>query len=271
MSIDAPSISAGDPDRSRPLDRYICVLELLTAFPEGLPLVEVADALSLHKATTHRLLKALAESGLVAGGTHRGHRYQLGKRFQRLLHSGSDDGQVDVLARPHLRALTSDTGETSYLTRLRGNRVHMVSYEAPEARWRDYVRPGLEAPPHAGASAKAIFAFQDKSIVDQALSGPLAALTSHTHTDRKWVHAEYGRVRKQGYATCVNEVNEGLGAIAVPIEIPEVGVIYSVGLTAPVQRIMGPSFKKYLARVRIAADGLGRALHFTRPADREND
>ncbi len=255
---------AHDAERSRPLDRYVCVLELLAAFPEGLPLIEVAEALSLHKATAHRLLKALAETGLVTSGTHRGHRYQLGQRFQQLLQAGSDDGQVDVLSRPHLHSLTADTGETSYITRLRGARVHMVSYEAPEARWRDYVRPGLEAPPHAGASAKAILAFQNEAIIVRALSGTLPALTAHTHTDVRWVRAEYARVRKQDYATCESEVNEGLGAIAVPIRLPTVGVMYSVGLTGPLQRIMGNTFKKHLGRLRQAAEGLSHALDLTR-------
>jgi DNA-binding IclR family transcriptional regulator len=46
-------------------------------------------------------------------------------------------------------------------------------------------------------------------------------LTKNTKTDRAGIDREYAQVRKQNYATCWDEMEIGLGAIAVPISLPD--------------------------------------------------
>ncbi|MEK0095314.1 helix-turn-helix domain-containing protein, partial [Bordetella pertussis] len=49
-----------------PLERYIRMLELLTAFPDGLALSELSAMIELPKASAHRLIKTLQELELAA-------------------------------------------------------------------------------------------------------------------------------------------------------------------------------------------------------------
>ena len=110
--------------------------------------------------------------------------------------------------------------------------------EAPDTPWRGFVLPGKHMPPHAAASAKAILAFQSDATIDAALAPPLPKLASRTRTDPAMIREEYEAVRKQGYATCLAEIDDGLAALGVPVPVPHLGVVYSLGVTGPLQRVV---------------------------------
>ncbi|WP_271627690.1 IclR family transcriptional regulator [Bradyrhizobium sp. CCBAU 11445] len=245
-------------DRSGPLDRYMQILEVLAAFPAALTLVDVAELLELPKTTAHRLLKGLVRSGLAEGGGNR--PYEIGERLVRLLHASADDGWVTSLVRPHLRALTDRTGETCYVTRLIGARIFVAASTSPDARWRGYVQPGNEMPINAAASAKAIMAYQERRIVEEALSHEWPMLTANTRRDRGWIEDQLAQTRTRGYATCIGEIDEGLAAIAVPIKLASGVVLHSVAMTGPLQRIMNEQLDERLKALREVAAALGTTL-----------
>ena len=244
---------------SGPLDRYMQVLELLAAFPGTLTLADVAALLELPKTTAHRLLKGLVRAGLAKDGVG-GRPYHLGDRLIRLLHAGADDGWLAALAGPYLQRLTEATTETCYLTRLIGARVVVAISQSPDARWRGYVQPGLEMPINASAAAKAIMAYQNEALLAEALSHDLPMLTTNTRNDRAWIEQELDETRRRGYATCIGEIDEGLAAIGVPIVLSNGAVFHSIGMTGPLQRIMGEQLSDRLAALNDAAAALGNVL-----------
>jgi DNA-binding IclR family transcriptional regulator len=242
-----------------PLDRYMQVLELLAAFPGALTLAEVAALLEFPKTTAHRLLKGLVRAGLAKDGVG-GRTYHLGDRLIRLLHAGADDGWLAALAGPHLQRLTETSTETCYLTRLIGARVVVAISQSPDARWRGYVQPGLEMPINASAAAKAIMAYQSQTLLAEALSHDLPTLTVNTRNDREWIEHELRETRRRGYATCIGEIDEGLAAIAVPVVLSDSAVFHSIGMTGPLQRIMGEQLPDRLAALNETAAALGKVL-----------
>lgn len=246
---------------SGPLSRYMSLLELVAAFPGALILTDVSVLSGLPKTTAHRLLTGLSRAGLIEGGGRNG-GYRVGDRLVRLLHNSAADGWISALARPHLETLRARVKETSYLCRIVGHRIQVVTSEAPESHWRSYVQPNIEMAPHAAATAKAILAFQDEAIIDKALAEPLPRLTARTVTDPKTVRRTYAKVRREGFATCVSEIDEGLGALGVPVREPGGRVLYSVGVTGPVQRIMGEGLDERIAYLREAAAALSETLAF---------
>lgn len=235
------------------------LLELLAAFPGTLILTDVAALSGLPKTTAHRLLTGLARAGLVEGGGRSG-AYRLGDRLVRLLHNSAADGWITALVQPHLESLTARVGETSYLCRIVGHRVQVVVSEAPSAQWRTFVQPRVEMAPHAAATAKIILAFQDEALVEKALAGPLEKMTAHTVTDPARIRRTYAKAREDGYATCVSEIDEGLGALGVPVREAKGRVLYSLGVTGPVQRIMDEGREKRLEALRATAAALARTL-----------
>lgn len=242
-----------------PLERYLRLLEIIAAFPDQLALADVAALSDLPKTTAHRLLKGLVKAELASGGQG-GRAYSVGPRLSRILHATADDGWLEALVRPALAALADGSDEACYLTKLVGSRVLVAVSQAPEVRWRSYVQPGIEMPPHAAATGKAIIAYQDEALIRQALAAELPRLTVNTRNDEAWIREEFARVRERGYATCVGEIDEGLAAISTPVLQHDGLVLYAVGITGPIQRIMGDKLPQHLAALTETCRALANKL-----------
>jgi DNA-binding IclR family transcriptional regulator len=245
---------------SRPLERYVQVLEMLAAFPDSLALPELAQILHLPKTTVYRLLHGLEESRLIAPARGRGGGYVLAPRLLRLLHLGSPNSVIELLSQERLKELAEATNLTAYLAKLTGHTVHSTVMRAPSAHWCLYVVPGSAMAPHATASAKAILAHQPRSVQETALEGTLQKLTANTKTEKIAVLAEYEQVRRAGFATCLAEDVDGFGAIACPVEIENLGVLYSVGITGPLDVIFRGPTQTYLDQLKSCAQQLAQSL-----------
>lgn len=250
-----------------PLERYFSALESIAASVDGRSVSEVAESCDLPIATAHRLLQNLQHAGLVVSSGSQRRDYRLGKRLLRLLHAGSDTAWLTISVQPILDKLANEIADTCYLARLVGHEVVSVAWAAPRDGLRGYVIPGRTLAPHVAASAKAILAFQPQTIVDKALSGPLPKLTAKTKAKRKDIDKEYRTVRENGYATCWDEMEVGLGAIAMPIHLPEMGVIYSLGTAGLIDRLTRRPVTETVALLRAALEPMTRALLNRAPTD----
>lgn len=260
MSIAAaPPPRASDATAETPLERYVRLVELVAAFPGRLTLADAAALSDLPKTTAHRLLKALVKVELATGGEG-GRPYAPGSRLTRLVHAAAQDGWLDALARPLLAECARASGEACHLSRLVGARVRVAVSQAPQARWRSPVRAGLDMPPHAAASAKAILAFQEEDVIARALAAERPKLTAKTRTDEAWIRAEYARVRRRGYAACRGEIDDGLAALAVPVRQPDGQTLHAVAMTGPPARIMGARRAAHLAALKTVSEALAARL-----------
>jgi DNA-binding IclR family transcriptional regulator len=249
-----------------PLERYFNTLENIAASADGRSVSDVARSCGLPIATAHRLLQNLQQAGLVESAGTKRKDYRLGKRLLRLVHAGSDTAWLTISAQPILDRLANETADTCYLARLVGHEVVSVAWAAPSEGLRGYVVPGHKCAPNVAASAKAILAFQSDEIVDKALAGPLQKMTNKTKIRRRDIDRDYSGVRENGYATCWDEMEIGMGAIAVPIPIPEVGTIYSLATAGTIDRLTRRPVAKTVGLLRAALAPMARALR-----NRESD
>jgi DNA-binding IclR family transcriptional regulator len=246
--------------KSSPLGRYVSVLETVAAGQAPLGLSELAAACNLPVGSAHRLVAGLLSTGLlVAEGSTR-KTYRVGPRLLRLLHAGTEIEKIRVAVQSTLEHLADRLGETCYLTRLSGDQVISIAWAVPERGVRGYVFPGDTMPPNAAASAKVIMAFQPREFVDRVLAQPFEKFTSVTKTDPADIRAEYKDVRKKKFAACWDELEVGLAAIACPIELPDVGVIYALGAAAVGERIQRRSIDTIVAELRSVLPELARVL-----------
>ena len=93
-----------------------------------------------------------------------------------------------------------------------------------------------------------------------ALAEPLPKLTQKTKIKRKDIDKDYRTVRENGYATCWDEMEVGMGAIAVPIHLPDVGVIYSLGTAGLIDRLTRRPIIETVNLLRAALEPLIRTL-----------
>ena len=70
---------------------------------------------------------------------------------------------------------------------------------------------------------------------------------------REAVDQDYRAVRKNGYATCWDEMEVGMGAIAAPIRLPGVGVVYSLGVAGLIDRLKRRPLSETVEMLRSAA------------------
>jgi DNA-binding IclR family transcriptional regulator len=253
---EAPLIRKSD----SPLERYFSALESIAASVDGRSVSEIAESCDLPIATAHRLLQNLQEAGLVASSGTKRRDYRLGKRLLRLLHAGSDTAWLTISVQPILDKLANEIADTCYLARLVGHKVVSVAWATPSDGLRGFVVPGHTLAPHVAASAKAILAFQPHTLADKALAGTLPKLTAKTKTNRKDIDRDYRAVRENGYATCWDEMEVGMGAIAVPIHLPDIGVIYSLGTAGLIDRLTRRPVTETVALLNAVLEPMSRAL-----------
>lgn len=221
--------------KQSPLDRYFTVLEIIAGNPTS-RLSDLAKSCRLPISSAHRVVTTLIESGLVVSPNKGRKGYELGPRLLRLVHTGSDDAWVKIVGQKCLDELAARLDETCYLTKLIGGRVISVAWATTSDGLKAYVVPGLSQPLHAAASAKAILAFQSSSFVRNLLVEPLPKLCTDTKISIEDVLDEMAKVRRRGFATCVNENKSGIAAIACPIHLAGGEVIHSIGVTGVAER-----------------------------------
>lgn len=226
----------GAEQKATPLERYFRILEVLSAIPSGVSLTDLTTMLQLSKGTVHRLLATMTSHGLVDQAEKGGGQYRLGQRVRRLAVWSIDPDVIANLSNPLLVDLSEMVGETCYLCQLQGNVVRSIAIATPDVTWQNFVLPGKVLQPHATAGGKAVAAFQPPRVIEEMLSLGRPSLTSFTKTDRAELLSEYAQIRKSHIATCLQEVEMGLGAFAIPIESP-IGVQYSLGILGPITRI----------------------------------
>ena len=207
------------------VDRAVSVLEILAQRGEA-GVSEVAADIGVHKSTAFRLLAALEERELVEQTQNRG-KYRLGFGILRL--ASAVPGQLDVThqARPICERLAVQLGET---VNIAVRRSHFV-VNIDQAR---------------GPSAI------DERRYVLAASG-LARLTSHTITSETELEAEVEAAARDGYASSIEELEEGLNAIAAPVRDHIGRVIAALSVSGPVYRFSKERLRNVVAAVIAAA------------------
>lgn len=240
------------------LNRYALVLDVVAASRDGLTFAEVMRHTNLPRGTVHRLIGALVGIGYLENANDR-KIYVLGKRLVRLLHLGAPPDAIAVRARPVLERLVERFGETAFLAKLQSDHVESIAMVLPESERHSYVQPGRVMPLHAAASAKAIFAFQPKPVIERILENPRTAFTPKSLTNKKQILSELSRVRRTGYAECLDELDPGVSSYACPVHVGD-GVFYSVGLVGVSQRLACVPISELVGALTEAARELGRGL-----------
>jgi DNA-binding IclR family transcriptional regulator len=158
--------------------------------------------------------------------------------------AGATTARLDLVqeARPISRQLAADTGETVNLAVLAESSALYLDQVAGSSALQPHNWVGQHIPLHATSNGKVLLSGLDGSGLDAAL-GSLATYTPHTITGRAKFREELGRVREQGYAVAVDELEVGLTAVAAPIRNAHGDVIASMSVS-------GPSFRLPEDRVR---------------------
>src|SRR5579863_4502032 len=255
--------SPGGPGREdsgpiQSVDRAAASLEILARDGEA-GVTEVARELGVHKSTASRLLAALDRRELVTQDTARG-RFRLGAGIVRL--AGAAARRLDLVqeSRPVCRALAQEVGETVNIAVLSGRDALYLDQVAGPAALSPHNWAGQRIPLHATSDGKVLLAYLPEAELAECLAPPLARFTERTITAAADFPPLLAEVRRQGYATAVDELEAGLTAVAAPVRNAEGVVVASISASGPSFRIPPDRIPVLAGSVRRAAAEVSRRL-----------
>ena len=214
--------------------KAVTLLRATAASTDGASVSALARAAGLPRATALRLIQTMEQEGLllrVPGAD----RVVLGPELVRLARRVDMGTMLREVARGRLGELREAVRETVTLSVVAPDgRLDLVyQVDGPQHLVpRSWV--GQRFPLHASSSGKILLATFDDDRLERFLRDPLPALTPHTITARRGLREELERSRARGYASTVDELEEGLAGVSVGIfgESGElVGVINLTGLS----------------------------------------
>jgi DNA-binding IclR family transcriptional regulator len=244
--------------------RAIDILESFSANEPGVGVGELSRRVSLPKSTVFRLLTTLESRGLVAQNSETG-LYHLGVGLIPLANSVYVYSDLRRTARPHLHRLANTVEETTSLGIL--VEADTINLDRIEFRGRLVVRAGgagNKLPFHATSGGKAIASFLPADELEGLLAAPLAALTPATITNPEDLQRQMIKIRTRGYATSLDELEEGLHAVSAPIFNYQGEVIACVSVSGPSYRLTRARIKEASPQVIQTADQISQELGFDR-------
>jgi DNA-binding IclR family transcriptional regulator len=197
------------------VERALRILGTLEAEPDDLGVTALAAASGLSVSTTHRLVRALAASGLVAQEPET-ERYHLGVGLIAL---GRRAEARFGLHRWHeaLERLADETGESATLGTRIGNEVLVADHVASAKPLRFDAGLGARVAIHASAMGKMLLALSDDLAAEVAALGELRRFTDRTFVDPALLVAELDSIRRRGWSLNDGERDPGVRAVAVPV------------------------------------------------------
>ena len=239
------------------VDRALGILEVLARTGES-GVTEIAAELGVHKSTAFRLVATLEAHRLVEQTADRG-RYRLGVGILRL--AGATTARLDLVqeARPIARQLAADTGETVNIAVLAESSALYLDQVAGSSALQSHNWVGQHIPLHATSNGKVLLGGLDDAGLEAVL-GTLPTYTPRTITGRRELREEVARVREQGHAVAIDELEVGLTAVAAPIRNAHGDVVASMSVSGPSFRLGPDRTDEVIALLEKAAGEVSHRL-----------
>jgi DNA-binding IclR family transcriptional regulator len=252
--------------RNQSVGKAAALLRASSDFPSGTTVARLARATALPRATAARMIDALIAEGLLARVGDRG-AIVTGPEIFRLAEVRYRREPLIVAARDILLALASAVRESISLgiAQPPGTLRIVEQVDGPHMLGvADWV--GRHFALHASASGKVAIAFWDDRVLEALLARPLERLTPRTICDPEAFRDEITVIRERGYALMIDELEEGLAAVAVPVLVGD-ALYATIAATAPTARAGMNELITFVDPLRAAAREIVLALE-ARPARR---
>ena len=214
-------------------------VQILSSFDDGHAeqgVSEIAQATDLHKATAHRIIMTLLNSGFLER-TSDGDKFRLGLRMVGLGLGALRRLDIRRAAQPYMQKLVDDLEEICTLGVFDHGQVLYVEVVNSNHSLTIAARVGRHLPAHCTASGKVLLAFLAPDVVDPVLSAPLEAYTEKTITSPDRLREELDVIRQRGYAIADEELEVGIWAISAPIRDIDRNVVAALSIPFPVNRL----------------------------------
>jgi DNA-binding IclR family transcriptional regulator len=231
------------------------VVRVISAFPEGvssLQLSELADRAGLPLTTAHRLVRQLAEHGLLE--TVDGGAVRLGLRLWELVNRNSPTLALRQAAMPFMEDIQQVLNQNVNLAVLDGWEALFVERLSRRGSVANRARVAGRMPVHVSSAGLALMAHQDKPVQAAYLeqfSDPGGKVTEDA------VRARLSETAHQGFAQLAGVVDPDTWGIAVPVLDGRQRAVAALGVVVPLREMR---LQALVPALQTAARGIARGL-----------
>ena len=222
--------------RIKVLQKAFRLLELFHDKVEELSATEITEKLQYNKTTVFRIISNLEEEGYLEKNPETG-KYRLGMKLFFLGSLVKPYRHLKSTAKPLLRSLNQQTGETVHLAVLHKNQaLYLDKIESNHTVRVVVSQVGQKLPAHCSGVGKVLLAFLPEDNVKQAVEETgLPAFTQNTITTWNQLRLELETVREQGFAQDNEEIEMGLKCVAAPVFLDN-QVVAALSVSVPKDR-----------------------------------
>ncbi len=214
--------------------RAIRLLKLFTAEAPELQLAELSCLSGLNKTTTHRLLQALLSEELLDRNPATT-AYRLGPGMMALGVQALSSNDLRLRARPFLKRLAEETGETATLEVPIDDTMLILDEVTSKYFVGASGNVGTRWPIHATSTGKALIAFEQDG--PERLRSTLQALTPRTITEFSALEKQLGDIRRRGFAETIDELEEGFSGVGAVVRGGMGEILGALSICGPSQRM----------------------------------
>jgi DNA-binding IclR family transcriptional regulator len=242
------------------LARGLDILGQFTARDPMLSLSELGRRTGLNPATVYRYVNTLQTKGYLTQDPVTG-QYRVGPAFAMSLFSLGGNSVLIQILEGDLGRLAEATGEGASLSVRRGDEVLNVNVIPPSSGFGQVIPANSAWPLTAtwSAQVRVHLAFADDETRIRALAVPAVRYTENTITDREQLEALLDKTKREHIAYSLEERAKGRAAVAVPIFSHDAFVAV-LGLHIPPERFNAEHLKRYVLKLRAAAEAMRRRL-----------
>jgi len=244
---------------AKALDKGLLVLKAI-AETDGISLNDLSLDLDIPVATLHRLLTTLELHGF-ASQSQIDARWSVGIEAFRVGSAFPRAAKILDLARPVLRQLALESGETANLGVLDQQEVIFTGQHETHHAIRAFMRPGSRSPWHASGIGKVIAAFLDIQH-RQALinSTKYESYTANTLSTKEDFRLELERIRERYYSLDDEERHSGMRCVAAPIFDASGNVVAGISVSGPIVRMSSEEIPRFAEQTKRAGETLSKLL-----------
>lgn len=232
------------------VSRALDIITLVSLKKGGLGVTEIANQIDINKSSVYRILSTLVQYGYVEQDPETG-KYKLGYKFLEISSKLLESIDLRAEARMYLQELENETNEVIHLVVYdQGEVVYIEKLDGSETL-RMHSKVGKRAPMHCTSVGKAILAhLPSNTVLDILERKGLPMHTDKTITNKEDFLLELKSVRQKGYALDLEENENGITCIAVPIFDHMGNAIAAVSISGPTIRMTEERLEQLQSRMQ---------------------
>lgn len=220
-------------------------------------ITDIAHSCKLHRATVHRLLKAMENSNMVIQDPF-SHQYYLGQLFAQMVSSPhTTHASLIVQSIQKMRQLSVITEETIVLSVLMGFQ-HIRLHTIQSQNYLRVIEERSTAQINPGSISRVLLSQLDDSLLKVVVSHVFfKPIIDQIPVSKEKLLRQIKQVRKQGYSVSFGESMKGVLAISCPIK--NYALPAAIGILGPESRIK-PSKDEFVQELMAAATYIDHLL-----------